>query len=142
MKVAEELSKYGVPVNIMVAPIIPSLNDHEIPAIIKEAASRGAVSAGYTIVRLNGSIAAIFEDWVKKQFPDRADKVLGQIASVHGGRLNDSRYGTRMRGEGEIATVINRLFKMSTKRYMPGRGLPDYDLSIFKRPERGQLSLF
>lgn len=142
LKVVEELSKRGVPVNVMVAPVIPSLNDHEIPEIIKQAADRGALSAAYTIVRLNGSVAEIFEDWVKKNFPDRADKVLKQIASCHGGQLNDSRWGTRMRGEGNIAEVISRLFKVSRERHMKNRIYPPYDLSLFRRPQRGQLSLF
>ena len=142
LRVVSELSKLGVPMNVMVAPIIPSLNDHEIPSIIKAAADSGAVTAGYTIVRLNGAIGAIFTDWVHKNFPDRAEKVLKQIADCHGGTLNDSRFGTRMRGEGQIAQTINRLFKMSRKKYMEGREFPASDYTLFKRPERGQLSLF
>jgi len=68
--------------------------------------------------------------------------VLSQIAACHGGKLNDSRWGTRMRGEGEIASTINKLFKMAKKKYMAGKVYPDYDLSIFQRPQRGQLTLF
>jgi DNA repair photolyase len=142
LRVVEQLSNAGVPVNVMVAPIVPGLNDHEIPDIIKAAAERGAISVGYTIVRLNGAIGEIFTDWVRKTFPDRANKVLKLIQSCHGGTLNDSRWGTRMKGEGQIATTITNLFKMAKSKYMAGREWPEQDITLFKRPERGQLSLF
>ena len=93
LKTIEDLSKAGVPVGIMCAPIIPGLTDHEVPSILKAAADHGALSAGMTIVRLNGSVAAIFEDWVLKNFPDRAPKILDQISASHGGKLNDSEFG-------------------------------------------------
>ncbi|HSZ24677.1 MAG TPA: PA0069 family radical SAM protein [Cytophagaceae bacterium] len=142
MKVVEELSKNGIPVNIMVAPIIPGLTDHEIPEIIKIAAEKGALSAAYTIVRLNGSIADIFTDWVLKAFPDRAEKILHQIADCHGGKLNDSRYGKRMKGEGKVADAIRDIFRISKNKYMDGLKLPPFDLSSFCRPGNGQMSLF
>lgn len=142
LDVVEKLSAVGIPVNVMVAPIIPAINSHEIPAIIEEAARRGAVSAGYTMVRLNGSVAEIFKDWIYKAYPDRAEKVLAQIASCHGGKLNDSRFGTRMKGEGNIAASITQVFRLSKARFMNGRSLPEYDLTLFKRPGKDQLSLF
>jgi DNA repair photolyase len=126
----------------MLAPVIPALNSHEIPDIIKAAANAGAVSAGYTIVRLNGAIKDIFTDWVEKTFPERAKKILHQIADCHGGKLNDSRFGKRMRGEGNIAEVIKDLFISSRNKYMAGREMRDYNLGAFKRPESGQLKLF
>lgn len=143
LKVIEGLSKAGVPVGVMTAPIVPGLNSSEIPALIKAAADHGAVDAGYTIVRLNGSIDQIFKDWVRKTYPDAADKVLHQIMEVHSGSLNDSRYGTRMRGEGIVASSISQLFKTSVKKYMAGRTSYDYNLDAFKRPPAdGQLELF
>ena len=142
LRIIEELSKVGVPINVMTAPIIPSINDHEVPALIKAAADAGAISAGYTIVRLNGAIADIFTDWVHKNYPDRAEKVLEQIADCHGGKLNDSRFGTRMRGEGQIAQTIGNLFKMSRAKYMVGRKFPSIDYSLFTGPRSGQLKLF
>ncbi|MGZ5304867.1 MAG: PA0069 family radical SAM protein [Bacteroidia bacterium] len=142
LKIVENLSAKNVPVNIMVAPVIPALNDHEIPEIIKKAAEKGALSAAYTIVRLNGEIGQIFEDWIHKTFPDRANKVLNQIADCHGGKLNDSRWGTRMRGEGEWASTINKLFRMAKGKYMADKTWPAYDLTVFTRPQKGQLSLF
>ena len=87
----------------MVAPIIPGLNNHEIPHIMKKAAEAGAIDAGMTIVRLNGSIQYLFKDWLEKNFPDRFNKVWNQIAEVHGGQVNDSRWGRRMTGSGPMA---------------------------------------
>jgi DNA repair photolyase len=142
LKTIEALAKNGIPVNVMVAPIIPGLTDHEIPEVIKAVAERGALSAHYTIVRLNGSIGDIFTDWVEKAFPERAEKILHQIADCHGGKLNDSRYGTRMSGEGKTAEAIANLFRISKNKYMEGRVWPEFDLTCFKRPGNGQMSLF
>ena len=140
LQTIEELSKAGVPVGVMCAPIIPGLTDHEVPAILKAAADHGALMAGMTIVRLNGSVGQIFEDWIYKNFPDRAPKVIAQIKSVHGGQLNDSDFGRRMRGEGKVAEMINQLFKTSQRKYFAGRTMPEFDLSKFRRG--GNLNLF
>src|SRR6218665_584363 len=127
LKVIEQLSKAGIPTGVMTAPIIPGLNSDEIPQLIKAAADHGADCAGYTIVRLNGAISDIFKDWIHKNFPDRAEKVLHHIQETHGGSLNDSRYGTRMSGEGKMANTIKQLFKMSVKKYLSGRTREPYD---------------
>jgi len=140
LKVVETLNKAGVPVGVMAASIIPGLNNQEIPAIIREAAGAGAGTIGYTIVRLNGAIGDIFQDWIRKNFPDRADKVLNQVAACHGGKLSDSRFGTRMSGEGAIAASIGQLFQASRKKFLPDACLPPYDLTLFTRD--GQFSLF
>jgi DNA repair photolyase len=143
LKVIEQLSKAGIPAGIMTAPIIPGLNSDEIPELIKAAADHGADCAGYTIVRLNGSIGNIFKDWIRKNYPDRAEKVLNHIESVHDGTLNDSRFGTRMRGEGNIAQSIRQLFKLSVKKHLAGRDTFEFDLTAFRRPgEVQQLELF
>jgi DNA repair photolyase len=142
LKVIEKLSKNNIPVNVMVAPIIPSLNSHEIPDIIKASSEHGARSAAYTIVRLNGALKDIFEDWITKNFPDRAEKVLHQIMECHGGKVNDSRFGIRMRGEGQFAEMIRDLFYASTQKYMKDNQFPELDLTLFKRPGNGQLQLF
>jgi DNA repair photolyase len=123
----------------MTAPIIPGLNSYEIPKLIEEAAKRGALSAGYTIVRLNGAIGLIFTDWIHKTFPDRAEKVLGLIKSCHGSKLSDSRFGTRMRGEGKVAEAIRQMHAIAKNKFMPGREMPEYDTTIFQKP--GQLRL-
>lgn len=139
MKVIEKLTEAGVPTGIMTAPIIPGLNSYEIPKLIEEAAKRGALGAGYTIVRLNGAIGQIFTDWVHKTFPDRAEKILNLIKSCHGGKLNDSRWGTRMRGEGKVAEAIRQMHEIARHKHMAGRSMPEYDLTIFERP--GQIRL-
>ena len=137
------LSENGIPVNVNIAPIIPFINSDEIPSIMKAVADAGASSAMYTMVRLNGDVGMIFEDWVKKNFPDRADKVLNQIKSVHGGKLNDSRFGTRMRGEGKMAESISKLFKLSREKYLKGRRLPPLNCDLFVVPgSQKQLGLF
>jgi len=140
LKTVEALAKANVPVGIMNAPIIPGLNQHEISAVLKAAAEHGALNAGMTIVRLNGSIGKIFEDWLRKNFPDRFEKVWNQICAVHGGNVNDSQFGRRMRGEGQEADAIHQLFRASKKKYLAGKTMPVYDLTKFKKG--GSLSLF
>jgi len=140
LKVVEELAKGGVAVGVMNAPIIPGLNHHEIPQVLKAAADHGALAAGMTVVRLNGAIGNIFEDWLRKNFPDRFDKVWNQICELHGGSVNDSQFGRRMRGEGPIAEMIQQLFRSSKKKYFADRQMPPYDLTQFRRA--GTLSLF
>ncbi len=140
LKTVEALSKANIPVGIMNAPIIPGLNHHEIPAILKSASEHGALNAGMTIVRLNGSISILFEDWLRKNFPDRFDKVWNQICSLHDGNVNDSQFGRRMRGEGNIADAIHQLFRSSKKKYFTGKSMPVYDLTKFRKG--GMLSLF
>lgn len=140
LKTLEELSKAGVPVGVMNAPIIPGLNHHEIPHVLKAAAEHGASACGMTVVRLNGSIGKIFEDWLRKNFPDRFEKVWNQICSFHGGTVNDSRFGRRMSGEGNIADAIHQLFRASKKKYFANKTTPPYDLTKFRKG--GNLSLF
>jgi DNA repair photolyase len=140
LKTVEALAKANVPVGIMNAPIIPGLNHHEIPAILKAASEHGALNAGMTIVRLNGSISILFEDWLRKNFPDRFDKVWNQICSLHDGNINDSQFGRRMRGEGNIADAIHQLFRSSKKKHFTGKSMPVYDLTKFRKG--GMLSLF
>jgi DNA repair photolyase len=139
LKTIEILAKAGVPVGIMNAPIIPGLNHHEIPTIMKAAADHGASAAGMTVVRLNGSIGTIFEDWLRKNFPDRFEKVWNQICSMHGGKVNDSDFGRRMSGDGNFAEAIHQLFNVSRKKFFAGRSMPAIDLTKFRKG--GNLSL-
>lgn len=138
--VIEKLSAAGIPCGVMAAPIIPGLNNYEIPAILKQASEAGALTAGYTIVRLNGSIENIFKDWLYKNFPERAQKVWNQISAMHGGRVHDSAFGRRMSGEGAYATTIQQLFRMSKKKFFEGKMMPEYSLTKFRKG--GNLSLF
>lgn len=142
LKVIQQLSNAGIPTLVMCAPIVPGLNSDEMPDVIEAAAAHGALGAGYTIVRLNGAIGELFTDWVHKAYPERAEKVLHSIEACHGGKLNDSRWGTRMRGEGELAESIRQLFKVSVKRYMPDLKLPPLRLDLFSPKAGKQLDLF
>lgn len=141
LKIIEELSKVNLPTGVMAAPMIPGLNDHELPAILKASANNGAQSAGYTVVRLNGSIHQIFEDWLRKNFPDRFDKVWHMIQSCHNGNVNDSRFGTRMRGEGNFAELIRANFKLHCRLNGLNSTEIELDRSLFKVP-KAQLDLF
>src|ERR1700712_1310590 len=131
LAVIQKLTEKGIPVRVMAAPIIPGLNSNEVPAIIKAAADRGALSAGFTIVRLNGSIGEIFTDWIYKAFPDRAEKVLNMIKECHDGKLNDSEFGRRISGEGPVAESIHQMFRMACNRFLAGRVMPEYDYTLF-----------
>jgi DNA repair photolyase len=142
LRVVRALSAAGIPTGVMVAPIIPGLNNEEIPAIVQAAADQGALAAGYSIVRLNGAIGAIFTDWVRKAYPDRADKVLHQIAECHGGQLHDSQYGRRMAGAGKVAEAIGQLFRLARRQYLAGRQMPPYNLAAFAERRGVQLGLF
>lgn len=135
LKIVEELSKAGIPMGVMVAPLVPGLSDHEVPAILKAIASCGARSAGYTVVRLNGAIGPIFEDWLRKNYPDRCDKVWHMIQSCHGGRVNDTRWGDRMRGDGNIAKLINDNFKLHCRLNKLNLEPVVLDRSLFSIPK-------
>ncbi|AYN66205.1 PA0069 family radical SAM protein [Euzebyella marina] len=136
------LSENGIPVNAMLAPIIPGINSHEIMKLAKAVSDNGALSFGFTVVRLNGAIGQIFEDWIKKALPDRADKVLHQIQECHGGTLNDSRFGIRNRGEGTIATQIHDLVNLAKRTYFKNKAFPKLNTDLHEQFKEGQLKLF
>lgn len=143
LKAVEVLAKHNIPVNVMMAPIIPSINSHEILPLVKKVSELGARSVGYTIVRLNGAIAEIFKDWIEKTLPDRAEKVLHQIEACHGGNLNDSRFGTRMKGEGEFAKQIALQFKIAKTKYLSSvKEIEPLDNSHYLKIKNPQYKLF
>ncbi|NNK68843.1 MAG: PA0069 family radical SAM protein [Flavobacteriaceae bacterium] len=142
LNTVQTLSRHGIPVNVMMAPIIPSINSHEILNMAKAVSEAGALSMGHTMVRLNGAIGHIFYDWIKKNIPDRANRVMRQIESCHGGNLNDSRFGIRMRGEGKIANQINDLIKLSKKKYFKDKKLPKLNTELHANYKDDQLKLF
>ncbi len=129
----DHLVSKGIPVGILIGPVIPGLNDHEIPEIIKEATVRGISNVSYTMIRLNGQLNTLFEAWLKEHFPDRFSKILSQVKSMHDGHVHDSRFGRRMRGEGSFAEAINTLFNISMKRYLPIAEKFEPDLTKFRR---------
>ena len=140
LKVIEELSNAGVRMGIMMGPMIPGLNEHEMQRIMKEARDNGATFTAYTFIRLNGAIKLLFHDWLYKNFPDRADKVWHLIEQSHDGKVNDTRWGVRMRGEGSIAQMVNQQYKKYGKLYGMNAEEWHLDTSQFRRPgEQGRL---
>ena len=140
IKLIRELSDAGVRMGVMLGPMIPGLNDHEMQRIMKAASEAGATFSAYTFIRLNGAIKLLFHDWLYKNFPDRADKVWHMIEDSHDGKVNDSRFGVRMRGEGPISDIIRQQFKKYNKLYGLNAERWELDCSNFKRPgEQGKL---
>ncbi len=142
LKVVETLSKAGVPTGIMNAPLIPGLNDMHMHDVLKAASEAGAKWAGYTVVRLNGAIGGIFKDWLFKAFPDRAEKVWHQISECHEGKVNDSRWGNRIVGDGKFAELIKAQFQLYCKKYHLNETQLEMNTSDFRRPVVGQGRLF
>lgn len=143
LKAVEELSEHGIPVNVMMAPIIPGLNNHEIFKMVETVSALGAKSVAYTMVRLNGAIGEVFTDWAHKTMPDRATKIINQIKEVHGGNLNDSRFGVRMKGEGKIAEQVALQFRLAKKKYLSEVCMPPLNYDLFdKSLGEAQLKLF
>jgi DNA repair photolyase len=139
----EKLAAAGIPVGVMTAPMIPGLNDHELPALLSAAAGAGATFAAYVPVRLPYAVAPLFEDWLERHFPDRKEKVLNRIRSMRGGELNDARFGSRMRGEGLFARHIAQLFSISCRRAGMGEGrFPRLSTAAFRGDGGAQPGLF
>ena len=146
LRTISKLGAAGVPVMAMVAPIIPGLNDREIPQLLEAAADAGAQSAGYVLLRLPYQIKALFLDWLAREFPDRAKHVENLLRGTRGGALYDATYGKRMKGTGEVARQIGKLFRVFSKRYgLAGRRekQPPMSGDSFRRPSLdGQMGLF
>src|ERR687889_116978 len=139
----QALARASIPVGVMIAPVIPGLNDHELPGLLSAAAEAGAGFAAYTPVRLPHAVRPLFEDWLARHFPDRKEKVLNRIRSMRGGKLNDARVGSRMRGEGIFADQISQLFELSCRRAgLEGRRFPRLSTAAFLGPGEMQPSLF
>jgi len=139
----EALAKAGVPVGVLVAPVIPAITDHEMPRILEAVARAGASTAGYVVLRLPGAVADVFSAWLEEHFPDRKEKVLGRVRDLRGGVLYDPRWGIRQVGTGAIADEIGQLFTIARRK--AGLSERSFELSAaaFRRPERTpQLSLF
>jgi len=140
LRVIKELSEAGVRMGVMLGPMIPGLNEHEMQRIMQAASENGATFSAYTFIRLNGAIKILFHDWLYKNFPDKGDKVWHLIENGHGGKVNDSRWGVRMRGEGPISDLVRQQFHKYNKLYKLNAERWDLDCSQFRRPgEQGKL---
>jgi DNA repair photolyase len=138
------LREAGVPVRVMVAPIIPGLNDTEVPAILGAAREAGAQHAVFTMLRLPLTVAPVFLEWLQREQPGRAQKIESRLRAMRGGKLNSSRFGDRMRGKGVMADQIVDLFRLVARQHGLDQGLPPCDCTRFRvpKPETGQLWLF
>lgn len=134
----EELSQAGIPVGVNAAPLIPGLTDEELPSILKAAADRGATHAGYILVRLPGAVRPLFLDWLRRNFPERTEKILNRIRDTRSGALSDARFNSRISGEGEIARTIQALFDLHARRYHLDSRWHPLSADAFRRP-RGDL---
>jgi DNA repair photolyase len=137
------LSQAGVPVAVLIAPVIPALNDSEIETILQAVREAGASSAGYVMLRLPHEVKDLFRDWLQQHQPLKAERIMNRVRDIRGGCDNDSRFGHRMRGNGVYAELIDQRFRVALARLGFGK-LPDYDLSRFRTPSDsgGQLDLF
>ena len=132
----------GIPVGVNASPIIPGLTDEELPAILEAAAGHGATWAGYTLVRLPGAVRPLFTDWLKRELPGKGGRILHRIRETRSGDLDDDRFGTRMRGTGEVARTIQALFDVHAAKYHLDRGWESLSADDFRRPGNPQLGLF
>lgn len=137
----ETLAEAGIPVGVLVAPIIPGLNDHEVPAVLEEAGRAGARWAGMEILRLPLTVAPIFQDWLERNEPGKKVKVLDRIRSIRGGKLNDPRFGERMRGQGIFAEQIRQMFHVACRKAGLSEDGPELSAAAFRRPPGSQLEL-
>ena len=136
------LAEAGIPVGVLIAPVIPALTDHELPRIIAAAAEAGASFAGCVSVRLPLTVAPLFERWLEQHLPAKKEKVLNRIRAIRGGQLNDPNFGTRMKGEGIFAEQIEQMFTVACRKAGLNADGPELSTAAFRRPEGAQLSLF
>ncbi|MFT5511919.1 MAG: DNA repair photolyase [Bacteroidia bacterium] len=139
LQAIETLTAAGIPVSIMMAPIIPAINSHEIMDVAEAVSKAGAIAMNYTVVRLNGCVEELFSDWLERHFPGRRKKVLMHIADCHGGNVQDSRFKTRMSGEGNYSNMIKQQFKLARIKYKLNKEKIVLNQSLFSRT--GQIGL-
>jgi DNA repair photolyase len=143
LQLIANLRQAGIPTGVLVAPLIPVLNDSEIERILEQVRSAGALSAGYVMLRLPHEVKDLFRQWLYDHVPLKAEHVMNRVRDIRGGRENDSRFGHRMRGRGVYAELIRRRFESTLKR-LCFEGLPAFDEGAFAVPEKAgdQLGLF
>ena len=141
LEAIRRLRAAGVPVGVMTAPIVPGLNDHEPAKILEAAAEAGASFAGYTVLRLPGVVAELFEAWLDAHLPERKAKILRRLRSIRGGRLSDPRFGHRMTGQGPFYQQLRAMFHLASRRLGLAHRGPQLSTDAFRPPGR-QLHLF
>lgn len=138
------LSEAGIPVRAMISPVVPALTDHELETIVAACAEAGAVAASSIVLRLPREVSGLFRDWVAEQFPDRAERIMGRVRELHGGRDYDPEFGKRMTGSGQWAALLRNRFELACRRHGLSRRLPPLRTDLFRAPPRAgdQLDLF
>jgi len=136
LKAVETFAKQGIPVSVIIGPVLPGLTDHEIPAILKNAAEAGASGAHYTMLRLPYGVKDLFQVWLQDNYPDKAEKVLNHVRDTRGGKLNDPNFGTRMRGSGPYADNISKMFGLYKHKYKLNRRFHSLSTAHFRRDAR------
>lgn len=144
LRTVKQLSEAGIPVHVNLAPIIPGLNEHEIPQLVQAAADHGATSVGMQLVRLPGAVTEVFSAWLENKFPDRHAKIISRIQAMRDGKLNEAQFGLRIKGSGPLAESIQQTFRLWAKRCHLDGGMPKLNESLFTPPAdtNGQLRLF
>ncbi|MDF2234930.1 PA0069 family radical SAM protein [Albimonas sp. CAU 1670] len=130
------LARAGVPTGVMVAPVIPALTDHELERILEACARAGAVSAGYIVLRLPREVRDLFVEWLQEHRPDAAERVMGRVREIHGGRDYDAAFGRRLSGQGVWADLLRRRFQGAARRHGLDRRLPPLRTDLFRKPQR------
>ncbi len=141
------LSAAGIPVTVMVSPIIPALNDHEMEAILIRARQAGAIHASYILLRLPLELKDLFGEWLSEHRPQRKQRILNRLREMRGGELYDSRFGARMRGRGHDARLLEERFRIACRQQGYTEDSMLLDASRFRKPDLrethdGQMSLF
>ncbi len=142
LEAIEMLAKNAIPVGVLVAPVIPGLTDEEIPSILREVSTRGATFAGLQMIRLPYAVKDLFTDWVRREFPERENRIVTRIKDVRRGKMNSSNFKERMRGTGETAKAIHQLFYASCRKYHLGNGKSNLATDKFRRPVGMQTEIF
>jgi DNA repair photolyase len=144
LHIIARLAQAGVPVRLMLAPVIPGLTDHEMEAVMGAARAAGAAAAWWSLLRLPHEVSPLFRDWLDRHRPEAAAKVMSRLQAMRGGRDNDATFGRRFAGEGPVATLLRQRFRLAERRLGFTPGLPPLDCSRFRPPQRpgDQLSLF
>ena len=142
LRAIEILSQNGIPVNVMIAPVIPGLTSDESLSILKKVSEAGALSFGYVLVRLNDAVEPVFVKWIETAFPDRAQKVLNLIRSMRGGNLGEKRYYERYQGQGNIAEMIHNTFAIGKKKFFSAKEIKSLNVENFTGTKEQQLKLF
>ena len=143
VETVRRLSERGVPCGTLVAPIIPFLNDKDMEAVLEAVSEAGARMAGYTLLRLPWEVKDLFKDWLERHYPLKAKHVMARIRDMRGGRDNDPRFGSRMKGEGQFAELLAKRFEIACKRLgLNAGGRKRLDTTKFRRPDPSQGKLF